>query len=136
MLQAPGGNITDLFPGGAKGLGGFLPGELACPVGQKEHIGLGQLVLAIGPRHLFNHRAAGAAVDAPHAVEEENQEAPERDELKAPLGKVIVTWRGFLAAGADRGGTLAGPNGNLNGPLVGTEASMLVDESPERVAVV
>src|SRR5262249_1828938 len=140
MLQAPGDDVLDrianLFPGGAKGLGGFLPGELAGPARQKQHIGPGQLVLAIGPRNLFDQHATVRAVDAPHAVQQEDPKAPARDELKARFGKGAVTGGGFLATGAERGRPRAGPDGNFNGFLVRTEASMLVDESPKMVALV
>jgi hypothetical protein len=58
-------------------------------------------VFAIAPRDLLHHDAAVAAVDAPHAVQEENQKAPERNELKAPLGKMIIAGRRLLAPRAD-----------------------------------
>ena len=63
-----------------------------------------------------------AAVDAPHAVQKENQKAPERDELKAPLGKMIVTRRRLVAPRADRRRALPWPDGYFDGFLVGAEA--------------
>src|ERR1019366_6322596 len=96
MLQAPADHILDgvahLVPGGVERLGGFLPGELPRPAGQKQHIGSGQLVLTIAPGNLLDHHATIPAVDASHAVQQENQKAPQRNELEAPLGKMIVTW--------------------------------------------
>jgi Outer membrane efflux protein len=51
MLQAPTDHILDgvahLVPGSVEGLGGFLPGQLPRPAGQKQHVGSGQLVLTI-----------------------------------------------------------------------------------------
>jgi hypothetical protein len=69
-------------------LGGFLPGELPRPAGQKQHIGSGQLVLTIAPGNLLDHHATIPAVDASHAVQQENQKAPQRNELETPLGKI------------------------------------------------
>jgi len=69
----------------------FLPGELARPAGQKQHTGSGQRVLAIAPGNLLDHHATIPALDPTHAVQQENQKAPQRNELKAPLGKMIVT---------------------------------------------
>ncbi len=114
VLQTPANHIFDrvahLVPGSMERLGGFLPRELARPAGQKQHVGLGGLVLAVAPGNLFHHNAAVAAIDAPHSVQEENQKAPERDELETPLGEMIVTRRRPAAARTDRGGALARPH--------------------------
>jgi len=48
-------------------------------------------VLPIAPGNLLDHHTTVPAVDASHAVEKENQKAPQRNELKTPLGKMIVT---------------------------------------------
>ena len=133
MLQAPADHILDgvahLVPGSVERLGGFLPGELARPAGQKQHIGFGQLVLAIAPGNLLDHHAAIAALDAPHAVQQEHQKAPERDELKAPLGKMIVTRCRLVAPRADRRRARPRPDVHFDAFLVGAEAGVLVDES-------
>ena len=101
MLQAPVDHVfdgvADLVPGSMERLGGFLPGELPRPVGQEQHVGFGGLVLAIAPRDLLDHHPTSQALDAPHAVQKENQNSPERDELKTPFRKMIVTWRGLVA---------------------------------------
>ena len=72
VLQAPLHHIfhglAHFVPGAAECGGGFLPGQLARPVGQKQHVSLGQLVLADRPRQLFNPHAAGRAIDPSHAV--------------------------------------------------------------------
>src|ERR1035437_1699113 len=141
MLQTPADHILDgeahLLPGSVERLGGFLPGKLARPAGQKQHVGFGQLVLPIAPRNLFNqHRATMAALDAAHTVKEKDQSSPEGDEFEAPLGKVIVARRRLVAPGADRRRSGPRPDVHLDAFLVGAETSMLVDESPMVVAVV
>jgi hypothetical protein len=141
MLQTPADHILDgeahLIPGSVERLGGFLPGELARPARQKQHVGLGQLVLAIAPRNfLDHHRATVAALDAPHTVQEENQSSPEGDELEAPLGKLIVARGRLVAPRADRHRSGPRPDVHFDALLIGGEAGMLVDESPMVVAVV
>src|SRR5438128_7955908 len=111
MLQAPDDHILDrvthLVPGSVERLGGFFPRKFACPTGQEEHVGPGQLVLAIAPWNLLHHHhAAISTVDAPHLVQQENQNPPERDELEASLRKMIVTRRRLVATRADRRRTL------------------------------
>ena len=73
MLQPPRDDIlhclADFVPAGAERQGGFLPGELASPVRQKHHVGLGQLVLADRPGQLFDPHPASPAIDPPHVVE-------------------------------------------------------------------
>jgi hypothetical protein len=95
--------IEDLVPGSAEGLGGFFPGQPARPTGQKQHVGMGQLVFAIAPGNLLDeHGLAAGARDAPHRVEEEDQEAPERDGFVAPVGELIVTGGWVVATGTNR----------------------------------
>src|SRR2546422_7108027 len=137
MLQSPLDDIidriADLVPRGMKGLGRLFPGEFACPTGQKQHVGFGQLVLALTPRNLFHHDAATWAVHASHAVQKENQNTPERNELKAPHGKSVVTGSWLVAAGADSRRAPARPDHNFKGGLILNEAGALVDESPGAV---
>jgi hypothetical protein len=109
-----------------------FPGKLACPAGQKEHVGFGGLVLALTPGDLLHDDAAVSAMDAPHPVEKVNQNSPERDELKTPLGKMIVTGRGLVAPRADCRRTLSRPDVHFDAFLAGAEAGVLVDESPIR----
>src|SRR4051812_25942536 len=107
MRQTPGNGmvdrVKDLIPRSMKRLGRFLPRKPASPARQKQHVGGGQVTLAIAPRNFLDHDGpAATAIDAPHGVQEEYQESPERDELKAALGKAIVTRRRMVAPGADR----------------------------------
>jgi hypothetical protein len=117
-------------------LGGFLPGELARPAGQKQHIGSGQLVLPIAPGNLLDHHATIPTVDASHAVQEENQKPPQRNELEASLGKMIITRRRSVAPRTDRRRSFPRSDVYFDAFLVGSEASVLVDESPMAMAVV
>src|SRR6267142_1916307 len=140
MLQSPLHDIldsvTDFVPRGMKGVGGLFPGKLARPAGEKQHVGFGHLVLAIAPRNLFHHHAAASAVHAPHAVQEENQNAPARNELKASLRKMVVTGSWLVAARADSRRASARPDDDFQGVVVLDEAGALVDESPETIAAV
>ena len=139
MLQAPADHILDgvahLVPRSMEGLGGFLPGELPRPAGQKQHVGSGQLVL-IAPGNLLDHHATIPAVDAPHAVQQENQKAPQRNELEAALRKMIVTRCRPMAPRADRRRALPRSHVHFDAFLVAAEASVLVDESPMAMTVV
>ena len=100
VLQAPVDHVfdgvADLVPRSMERLGGFLPGELPRPAGQEEHVGFGGLVLAIAPRNLLDHYATSPALDTPHAVQKENQNSPERNELKTPLRQMIVAGCGLV----------------------------------------
>jgi hypothetical protein len=93
-------------------------------------------VLAIALGNLLDHLATIPAVDASHAVQQENQKAPQRNELEAPLGKMIVTWCRLVAPRADRRRALPQPDVHLDAFLVGAEAGLLVNESPMAMAVV
>ena len=53
------------------------------PTREKPHVGGGQLVLAVGPGHPLDGDPTARAIDAPHRVEEEDAQAPQRDELEA-----------------------------------------------------
>src|SRR6516162_4785269 len=133
MLQAPADHILDgvahLVPGSVERFGGLLPGELTRPAGQKQHVGSGQLVLAIAPGNLLDQYTAIAALDAPHTVQQEHQKAPQRNELEAPLGKMIVTRCRLVAPGTDCRRTRPRPDVDFDASLVGGEAGVLVDEA-------
>ena len=106
MLQAPLHNIlyrlADLVPRGAERHGGFLPGQFASPMGQKHHVGLGQLVLADRPGQFFDPHAAGPAFAPAHAVEEQHGQTPDRDEFKAPEAKATPKYDRFSSVGLVR----------------------------------
>src|SRR5271165_596949 len=140
MLQTPADDIldgvADLVPRSVERFGGFLPGELTGPAGEKQHIGSGQLVLAIAPGNLLDDHATVPALDAPHAVQQENQKAPQRNELEAPLGKMIVTRCRLVAPRTDRRRTRPRPDVDFDALLVGCEAGVLVDEPAMAMAVI
>src|SRR5215471_13107117 len=141
VCQAPGDDMFDgienLIPRSAKGLGGFFPGEAARPASQEEHVGFGQGTFAVAPGHFFDHHGGtAAAVHAPHGVQQEDEKAPERDELKAPLGELVVAWSRLMAARTDRRRSLAWPQRNLNTLFVGAEPGAMIDKPPEVVAAV
>jgi hypothetical protein len=117
-------------------LGGFLPGKVACPARQEEHIGFGQGAFSVAPRNLFDdHGGATTAIDAPHGVQQEDKKPPERNELEAAFGKLVIAGRRLMAARANRRRTLARSHGDFDA-LVGTEMGVLIDKTPETVAAV
>jgi hypothetical protein len=93
-------------------------------------------VLPIAPGNLLDHHATISAVDASHAVQEENQKPPQRNELEAPFGKMIITRRRSVAPRTDRRRSLPRSDVYFDAFLVGSEAGVLVDESPMAMAVV
>jgi hypothetical protein len=94
-------------------------------------------MLAVAPRNfLDNHRIAAAAIDAPHRVEQKNQKAPERDELETPFGKLVIAGRRLVASRTNGRRGLARAHGDFDALVIGTEAGMPVDETPEMMAAV
>lgn len=94
-------------------------------------------MLAVAPGNFFDdHGLAVAAIDAPHRVQQKDQKAPERDEFVTPLGELIVTGRRPMATGTNCRRTFARTYGDFDAFVIGTEASMLVNEAPEMMAVV
>ena len=93
-------------------------------------------MLAIAPGNLLDHHATMPTVDASHAVEQENQKAPQRNELKTPLGKMIITRCRLVTPRADRRRALPRPDVHFDAFLVGAKAGVFVNESPMAMAVV
>jgi len=82
--------------------GRLLPGA-GVPSEPETACTLSQGVFAVAPRNLLHqHGITAVAVHAAHGVEEEDQESPQEDELKAPLTELVVTGRRLMAARADR----------------------------------
>ena len=121
--------MTNLVPRGREGLGGFLPGKFARPTCQKQHVGLGQLVFAVGPGHFLDDDATGFAVDAAPAVEEKDQVPPDRNELELPIREVVVTGRLPVTARTDRWGTRSGADSDLQAATILSAADVLIDEA-------
>ena len=115
----------------------FLSTKAAAPSGPEQHIGIRQLMLAVAPGNfLDNHRFAAAAIDTPHGVQQEDQKPPEGDEVVTPFRELIITRRRLMAAGTNRRRTLARTHGDFDAFVIGTEAGMLVNETPEMMAAV
>src|SRR5258705_7992205 len=123
--------VENLVPGGAERLGRFFPRKPARPTGQKQHVSIGQLMLAIAPGNFFDdHGLAAAAIDAPHGVQQKDQKTPERDEFVAPFGELIVAGRRLMATGTDRRRTATRTHGDFDAFVIGRETGMLVNEAP------
>ena len=75
-------------------------------------------MLTLAPGDLLHHDAAGAAMDAPHPVEKGNQYSPEGDEVKAPLGQMVITRRRPMASRTDRRRALPRPQAHFDALLV------------------
>jgi hypothetical protein len=55
---------------------------------------------------LDDDRMAATAIDAPHSVKQKNQKSPQGNKLKTPLGELIVSGGGLMAARTDGLGAL------------------------------
>ena len=93
-------------------------------------------MVAIATRNLLDRHTTIPARDAPHAVQKENQDSPERDELKTPLGKMIVTRSRFVAPLAESRGARPRLDVHFDAFLIAAEAGVSVDEPPITIAVV
>ena len=128
------GQITCYKSGQFKNSQHLLPGELARPLRQVEHVGLGQLVLAGAPRHFLHLDPATHALDPPHAVQQDDSEAPDRDELEAPLGQMVVTAGRCLAPRAASLRALPGFDIDLDGMGARIQPGPGVNEAGEMMA--
>jgi hypothetical protein len=94
-------------------------------------------VFAIGPGDLLDHDGlAAAALDAPHGIQQKDQQAPDRNELETPLGELIVSGGGLMAARTNCLGARAWAQGDFNAPAIGTEASPLINESGKTLTLI
>ena len=103
---------------------------------RKQHVCLGEMMLAVAPRHLLHYYAAVAALNAAHAVEKENQQTREGNELESSFGKMIVSRCRLVATRADRRRTMAWPNLDSDSLFVFTPTMVLVNESRVTIAMV
>jgi hypothetical protein len=60
---------------------------------------------------------------------QKDEESPDRDELEAPLGELIVAGRRQMAAGTDRGRAAARAHRDLDALLIGAEAGVLIERA-------
>jgi len=129
--------VEHLIPRSSERLDRLFPGKAARPARQKQHVCFRQRAFSIAPRNLLDHdRAAAATVHAPHGVQQEDAKSPQRNELEAPLGELIVPASGLVTARADSGRTPAWPHRYLDALFVRTEPCVLVDKSAMPVASV
>jgi len=129
--------VKDLVLRGAERFGCFFPRKPARPTGQKQHVGIGQLMLAGAPGNfLGDHRFAAATSDTPHRVQQKNQKPPEGDEFVAPFGELIITGRRLMATGTNRRRTFARTHGDFDALVIRTEAGLLINKAPEMMTAV
>ena len=89
------------------------------------------------PRHLFGQHAGLSAVDPPHAVDQEDQIAPEADELKAARrARMVVAGRGLMAARAYGSGSFPGPDRDQDGLPIFGEGGLTVYKPRNGMALV
>jgi hypothetical protein len=93
-------------------------------------------VLAIAPGNLLDHHATISAINTSHAVEQENQKAPQGNELEATLGEMIVARRRSVAPGTDGCRSLPRSDVHFDALVVGSKAGVLVDKSAMMMAVI
>ena len=119
----------DGVPGGGERRGDLLPRQTLGPPGEEPSVGVGQSVLAGGPRDgLDLHPAAGAA-DAAHRVDEDHGDLPQGHEVEAPRRQRVVAWGRAPALRARRASPGAGTYADLDAqPRVLHEPHRLVDE--------
>ncbi len=80
----------------------LLPTEPFGPSGKEDAITVRRTMLAISPGHLLDGDTTARATNAPHTVEEEHGNRPQRDELEPSLTKRIVSWAFAAATAANR----------------------------------
>src|SRR5262245_34964440 len=80
----------DLVPTGPEDAADLLPTEALRPPRKEPHIGGGELVLAVRPRHRLDGDTTVRAIDSSHHVEKEHAQTPERDELEAARRQPVV----------------------------------------------
>src|SRR5215469_15795677 len=105
-------------------------------MGEKQHVGVGQLVFAGRPGNFFDPYPAGLTIDPSHAVNKVHEKPPKRHEFEAPHTEVIVAWAGLMTARAHRFGAAARTNADLDDLAVRADPCVLVDEARKVVTVV
>ena len=103
MLQALFDDVFDgmkhFLPRCLKAFADLGPRQTPRPACEKLHVGFCQLVLALGPRYVFDPDAATRTIDTPHDVHEKHRVPPQRHKLEpARFFRVVVTRCGFVAA--------------------------------------
>ena len=90
----------------------LLPAQPLGPAGEKPRVGLRHALLAVRPRHGFDHHAAARAVHAPHRVHQVHEDAPERHESELTGLQPVVTGPLLQTLRAAPAAATMGPNLN------------------------
>ena len=119
----------DGVPGRGERRGHFLPRQAFGPPGEEPGVGIGQSVLAGGPRQGLDPHAAARAGHAAHGVEEDHGDVPQGHEVEAPDRLRVVARGRPPALRAPRVGPGAGTYPDLDAqPRVLHQPHRLVDE--------
>ena len=119
----------DGVPGRGERRGDLLPRQALGPSGEKPGVGVGQSVLAGGPRDGLDPHSAARAGHAAHRVEEDHGDVPQGHEVEAPDRLRVVARGPTTALRARRAGPGTGPYPDLEGqPRVLHQPHRLVDE--------
>ena len=119
----------DGVPGRGERRGDLLPRQALGPPGEEPGVGIGQSVLAGGPRESLDPHAAARAGHAAHGVEEDHGDVPQGHEVEAPDRLRVVARGPAPALRAPRAGPGAGPYPDLDAqPRVLHQPHRLVDE--------
>ena len=109
----------DGVPGRGERRGDLLPRQALGPPGEEPGVGVGQSVLAGGPRNGLDLDAAARAGHAAHRVEEDHRDVPQGHEVEAPRRQRVVARGRAPAVRARRagpgGGDVPGPRGSAAG---------------------
>jgi hypothetical protein len=101
------------------------------------HVNLGQGVFPYTPWNFFDHDPALLAIDPSHAIDQENQIAPESDELEqSRRGRLVVAGRGLMTARANGSGSFPRSHRDKDRLLVFGETGLLVDKSRDGMALI
>lgn len=79
---------------------------------------------------------AVGTIDAPHRVQQEDQKAPEGNELEAAFGELDVSRGRLLAAGTDGPGFFTRTHGDFDALVIGAEAGLLINKPLEVVTAI
>lgn len=103
----------DLIPTALEDLCDLLPGEPLRPACEEPREGTRARALPLRPRDALDGDSTPSAVHPPHPVEEEDANAPERNELEAPLSRMIIDPSPLPASAAERAAALPRPDADL-----------------------
>jgi hypothetical protein len=125
----------DTVPGGLEDLTDLLPGQTPGPASKEPSVGCCQMILPFSPWNSLCSDAATRAIDPAHGVEEEHKDPPERDELKAALGKCVVARPRLAAAGTNGTAPSAWPDIDIESDCASSfmPSNVSVNKTPLRL---